>query len=205
MDQPGLVTMALQLFDDVGFRRDLEDNGGDAEKKKRWDNVQFVMRSLDRYEKMPTDGRASLSTFLSRLTIRRDEEGEDPGDEVTLSSLHSSKGLEWPVVFMVGLNEGTLPHGRTIDPKVSEAAPTDVEEERRLFYVGVTRARERLYLTRFLRRELRGAAKPTVVSRFLEGLPEEHVEVYERDDDAPASKEDSMALAAAFLAKLRGG
>jgi ATP-dependent DNA helicase Rep len=205
VDKPGLVAMALELFDDVGFRRDLEDSGGDAEKKKRWDNVQFVMRSLDRYEKMPSNERASLATFLSRLTIRREEEGEEAGDEVTLSSLHSSKGLEWPVVFLVGLNEGTLPHGRTIDPKVSEAAPTDVEEERRLFYVGVTRARERLYLTRFLRRELRGAAKPTVISRFLEGLPEEQVEVYERDDDAPASREDSMAMAAAFLAKLKGG
>ena len=128
----------------------------------------------------------------------------EPGDEVTLSSLHSSKGLEWPVVFLIGLNEGTLPHLRTIDPKASEAAPTDVEEERRLFYVGVTRARERLYLSRFLRKELRGSEKPMTPSRFLEGLPEDDVEKYERDDDAPASQEDSAAFAKAFLAKLRG-
>jgi DNA helicase-2/ATP-dependent DNA helicase PcrA len=163
------------------------------------------MRSLDRFEKLPAETKPSLATFLSRLTIRRDEENENvPGDEVTLSSLHSSKGLEWPVVFLVGVNEGTLPHLRTIDPKASEAAPTDVEEERRLFYVGVTRARERLYLCRFLRREMRGAEKPTVPSRFLEGLPEEDVEKYERDDDAPASDTEALALAQQFLAKLRG-
>jgi DNA helicase-2/ATP-dependent DNA helicase PcrA len=210
-----LSTIARQLFDDTGLRRELEDGGkeeGPAKegergpgKRIRWENVEFLMRALDRYEAIPSETRPSLATFLARLTIRRDEEGEvEPGDEVTLSSLHSSKGLEWPVVFLIGLNEGTLPHLRTIDPKASEAAPTDVEEERRLFYVGVTRARERLYLTRFQRKELRGSEKPMTPSRFLEGLPEDDVEAYERDDDAPASHQDSAAFAKAFLAKLRG-
>ncbi len=206
------VLVARQLFDDVGLRHELEDGKDDAPlkegevpKRARWANVEFLLRSLDRYEKLPSEDRPSLATFLARLSIRRDEESEvEPGDEVTLSSLHSSKGLEWPVVFMIGVNEGTLPHLRTIDPKVSEAAPTDVEEERRLFYVGVTRARERLYLCRFLRREMRGAEKPTVPSRFLEGLPEEDTEKYERDDDAPAGDAEALALAQQFLARLRG-
>jgi DNA helicase-2/ATP-dependent DNA helicase PcrA len=208
-----LTMLARQLFDDVGLRAELQDGKedgpppkeGEPPKRIRWENVEFLLRSLDRFEKLPAEGKPSLATFLSRLTIRRDEETENvPGDEVTLSSLHSSKGLEWPVVFLIGINEGTLPHLRTIDPKASEAAPTDVEEERRLFYVGVTRARERLYLCRFLRREMRGAEKPTVPSRFLEGLPEEHVTKYERDDDAPANDAEALALAQQFLAKLRG-
>jgi DNA helicase-2/ATP-dependent DNA helicase PcrA len=203
-----LVAIARELFDHVGLKAELDDGapGKDGETKRaRWENVEFLLRSLDRFEKMPQEDRPSLATFLSRLAIRRDEENAPvPGDEVTLSSLHSSKGLEWPVVFLIGLNEGTLPHLRTIDPKASEAAPTDVEEERRLFYVGVTRARERLYLTRYLRREMRGAEKPMMPSRFLEGLPAEHVETYERDDDAPASDADALDLAQQFLAKLRG-
>ncbi len=216
-----LLLVARQLFEDVGLRAELQDGKGEdapppkegeAPKRVRWENVEFLLRSLERYENTPTTDasgqpatKPSLATFLSRLTIRRDEEGSaEPGDEVTLSSLHSSKGLEWPVVFLIGINEGTLPHLRTIDPKASEAAPTDVEEERRLFYVGVTRARERLYVSRFLRKELRGSEKPTTPSRFLEGLPEDHVEKYERDDDAPASDAEALSLAQQFLAKLRG-
>jgi len=216
-----LPMVARQLFEDVGLRAELQDGKGEdapppkegeGPKRVRWENVEFLLRSLERYENMPTTdangqpgNKPSLATFLSRLTIRRDEEGSaEPGDEVTLSSLHSSKGLEWPVVFLIGVNEGTLPHLRTIDPKASEAAPTDVEEERRLFYVGVTRARERLYVSRFLRKELRGSEKPTTPSRFLEGLPEDHVEKYERDDDAPASEAEALSLAQQFLAKLRG-
>lgn len=209
-----LPLLTRQLYDDVGLRAELQDGkdegappkeGEKSAKRVRWENVEFLLRSIERFENMPAETKPSLATFLARLTIRRDEENEnEPGDEVTLSSLHSSKGLEWPVVFLIGINEGTLPHLRTIDPKASEAAPTDVEEERRLFYVGVTRARERLYLCRFLRREMRGAEKPTVASRFLEGLPEAHVEKYERDDDAPANDADALALAQQFLAKLRG-
>ena len=205
LEHPRLPPIALSLFDESGLKHDLADTGTEAERQARWGNVEFVLRSLDRYERAVTkDGDTpDLAKFLQRLSIRREEDGEEAGNEVTLSSLHSAKGLEWPVVFLIGLNEGTLPHLRTIDPKVSEAAPTDVEEERRLFYVGVTRARERLYLTRFLRREMRGKNQETVPSRFLEGLPEAVVDKYERDDDAPAKVEEAAAFGAALLAQLR--
>jgi len=205
LERPRLPAVALQLFDEAGLTHDLKETGTDAEKQARWANVEFVMRSLDRYERaVAKDGQqAELGKFLQRLSIRRDDETEQAGNEVTLSSLHSAKGLEWPVVFLIGLNEGTLPHLRTIDPKVSEAAPTDVEEERRLFYVGVTRARERLYLTRFLRREMRGRVMETVPSRFLEGLPERVIDRYERDDEAPAKAEESAAFGAQLLEMLR--
>lgn len=200
-----LSPIAEMLFESTGFKRDLLDSGKPEEGKLRWGNVEFVLRSLDRLEKNAAarDEEADLATFLQRLSLRREEEEEELGNEVTLSSLHSAKGLEWPVVFFIGLNEGTLPHLRTIDPKASEAAPTDVEEERRLFYVGVTRARERLYLTRFVRRELRGKISPTAPSRFLEGLPSEAIETYERDDDAPVTAAAALELGAALLAQLR--
>ena len=201
----GLAGAALDYFEDVGLRADLtpkDAKEGEAA-KQRWGNVEFLVRSLERWETTEKEDKPSLATFLQRLTVRREEEGEAVGDEVTLSSLHGSKGLEWPVVMLIGLNEGTLPHLRTIDPKASEAAPTDVDEERRLFYVGVTRARDRLYLSRFLRRELRGKEVPTSPSRFLTGLPAEICETITQDGAAPLGAEGNAASAANLLAMLR--
>ncbi|WP_306465511.1 3'-5' exonuclease, partial [Salmonella enterica] len=80
-------------------------------------------------------------SFLHSLTLQMDDEEEDPGNVVTLSTLHGSKGLEFDYVFLIGVEEGLIPHQRTLDVKASDAMAQDVEEERRLFYVGVTRAR----------------------------------------------------------------
>ncbi len=208
LETPHLSRAALDYFDAVGLRADLEGGasreGASIADKQRWLNVEHMLKGLDRWEAKDEEDRPSLATFLQRLTVRREEEGEPaPGNEVTLSSLHGSKGLEWPVVFLIGINEGTLPHMRTIDPKASEAAPTDVDEERRLFYVGVTRARDRLYLSRFMRREMRGKEIPTTPSRFLSGLPEDILETVTRDDAAPLAVEDNTNSAAAFLAMLK--
>jgi len=209
LETPHLSRASLDYFDAVGLRADLEGGaareGASIADKQRWLNVEHMLKGLDRWEAKDEEVRPSLATFLQRLTVRREEEGEPaPGNEVTLSSLHGSKGLERPVVFLIGINEGTLPHSRTIDPKASEAAPTDVDEERRLFYVGVTRARDRLYLCRFKRREIRGKELPTTPSRFLMGLPEDILETVTRDDAAPLALEDNTSSAAAFLAMLKG-
>ena len=199
-----LAAAAKQLFVDVGLESALTEDRSPAG-QRRWGNIEYVLRSLARYEAKPGSERPSISQFLTRITLNVDGETQETGDRVTLSSLHASKGLEFDVVFLIGLNEGQLPHSRTTDPKATEAAPTDVEEERRLFYVGVTRARERLYLCRPKRRVMRGKAIPLVPTRFLEGLPEEHLEHYERDDDAPLDSEEAASLGKAFLAQLRGG
>ena len=92
---------------------------------------------------------------------------EDRADAITLITLHQAKGLEFPVVFMVGMEEGLLPHSRSVDD------PTQLEEERRLCYVGVTRAKERLYLLRAFRRGFRGGSEPGTPSRFLLDIPQE--------------------------------
>jgi DNA helicase-2/ATP-dependent DNA helicase PcrA len=131
-----------------------------------------------------------------------DDEEKDPRNVVTLSTLHAAKGLEFPVVFVIGCVEGVLPHSRTTDPKASEATPADVEEERRLFYVGVTRARERLYLTRPKRRMMRGKVAPLTPSRFLDGLPADHIEEYIHVEKPPMPHEEIEAMTAALLAKL---
>jgi DNA helicase-2/ATP-dependent DNA helicase PcrA len=116
-----------------------------------------------------------------------------------LSTLHAAKGLEFGVVFLIGCVEGQLPHSRTTDPKVTEATPSDIEEERRLFYVGVTRARDRLYLTRPEARVFRGARQKLTPSRFLEALPEAELESYSRKEVEPLEFGEIAELARAFL------
>jgi superfamily I DNA/RNA helicase len=209
-----LAAHARTLFADVGLERELKDARDDEgpAAARRWDNVEFLLGALDRYEKSPNPEKPSLDAFLAFMTMRsdgpasddEDDEEKDPRNVVTLSTLHAAKGLEFPVVFVIGCVEGVLPHSRTMDPKANEAAPADVEEERRLFYVGVTRARERLYLTRPKRRMMRGKVALLTPSRFLEGLPEEHVEEYVHVEKPPMAHEEIEAMAAALLAKLAG-
>ena len=124
--------------------------------------------------------------------------------EGRLSSLHSAKGLEFDVVFLIGVVEGNLPHSRTTDPKVTEAAPTDVEEERRLFYVGVTRSKELLYLSRPERRTMRERVTPRVPSRFLQGFPEGAWEAYQPSGEKVMEAEEIADMASQILERLRG-
>jgi DNA helicase-2/ATP-dependent DNA helicase PcrA len=196
---------AATLLERVGLKAALL-SGDDPQGAKRWENVQFLLRSIERFELRPSDDRPSLAQFLARITLRKDdgeEESEAEPNQVTLSTLHGAKGLEFKHVLLIGAVEGQLPHTRTTDPKVTDATPTDVEEERRLFYVGVTRARDRLYISHFKRRLLRGRVVEAVKSRFLEGLPEDSTEPYVRANK-PALETSEMAdLAGALLAQLK--
>ena len=148
-----------------------------------------------------------LRGYLQRLALdSRDDDGE-LGDEITLMTLHSAKGLEFPVVFLCGMEEGLLPHsGRGMDseseePKAADAI--DVEEERRLAYVGITRARERLYLTRAAERVKRGKATPRTLSRFIADIPEALVDVLDLSVPAEVREAKSAEKAGAFFAQLK--
>src|SRR6266700_2443605 len=136
----------------------------------RWANVLELRRVAEDYSEIET--RVALELFLENValvggadTAQTSENGtlvqEENGDAVTLITLHAAKGLEYPVVFIVGMDEGSLPHARSIDK------PEQLEEERRLAYVGFTRAMRRLYLVRAYRRSLFGESMPTEPSRFL--------------------------------------
>jgi DNA helicase-2/ATP-dependent DNA helicase PcrA len=146
----------------------------------------------------------SLAAFLHALTLSFDETEESPTDVVTLSTLHGSKGLEFDVVYFIGCEEGLLPHARTLETKATDATPgtSDIEEERRLFYVGATRAKERLTLLRCKARVLRGRPAPRTPSRFLLDIPEELVDVFEVGEvdalSADAVNESANALLAAL-------
>ena len=111
-------------------------------------------------------GRDALSAFLESVALVSDTDNlEDAADAVTLITLHQAKGLEFRAVFMVGMEEGMLPHIRSLEDEA------EMEEERRLAYVGVTRAKERLYLLRAFRRGFRGMSGPSLPSRFLADIP----------------------------------
>ena len=110
----------------------------------------------------------TLTEFLETVALISDQDTLSEGKNApTLLTLHAAKGLEFGAVFIIGLDDGILPHSRSFDE------PEAMEEERRLFYVGITRAKDRLYLLRALRRGGRGFSEETIPSRYLEDIPPE--------------------------------
>jgi DNA helicase-2/ATP-dependent DNA helicase PcrA len=145
------------------------------EELDRWANVLELRRVAEDYAEIETP--VALELFLENValvggadTAQSSEDGtlitEEHNDAVTLITLHAAKGLEFPVVFIVGMDEGSLPHARSLNK------PEQLEEERRLAYVGFTRAMRRLYLVRARRRSLFGETQYTEPSRFLDDIPE---------------------------------
>lgn len=138
-------------------------NGTDGE--ERWENILELRTVAQEYGDLkPSEG---LAAFLEGVTLVSDVDGLDETvSAVTLITLHQAKGLEFPVVFMVGMEDGILPHFRSFDD------PTQMEEERRLCYVGVTRAKQKVYLVRAFRRSLMGRSMVSPPSRFLSDIPQ---------------------------------
>jgi DNA helicase-2/ATP-dependent DNA helicase PcrA len=172
---------------------------------KRWANVEWVLAILARREARGGAGIEGLASFLHALTMAVEAEGEERGDMVTLSTLHGSKGLEFDVVFLIGCEEGYLPHARTLDVRTTDVleGASDIEEERRLLYVGVTRAKARLVLSRAKSRMARGKAIARTPSRFLADVPPELFDEHPFTEDAPTSASEAAANAGAILAMLR--
>jgi DNA helicase-2/ATP-dependent DNA helicase PcrA len=150
---------------------------------------------------------SGLPGYLMRLALDSKEADGDAGDCVTLMTLHGAKGLEWRCVFLTGLEEGLLPHsGRGFDDASGEPqadGAIDLEEERRLCYVGLTRARERLILTRAAQRVTRGKPIPRTPSRFLEDIPAELIDVIDlAGPQAESAKEVQQLKAKNFFAAM---
>ena len=131
--------------------------------------MQELFSVTDDYSNMPPE--AALSTFLEEVALVADvDELDANADAVTLLTLHTAKGLEYGAVFIVGLEEGICPHSRSLDD------PDALEEERRLCYVGVTRAKTNLYLLHTFRRTLYGSSEVREPSRFLMDIPPQLIE-----------------------------
>jgi len=154
-----------RALDLTGYRRALEAEETD-EAYARLENLDELAAVAREVEELAGD--ASLEAFLQHLALITDADVVDERtDRVTLMTLHSAKGLEFPVVVLAGLEEGTFPHARALEE------PSGMEEERRLCYVGMTRARQRLLLTYARQRTLYGMSRPSEPSRFLAEIPED--------------------------------
>jgi DNA helicase II / ATP-dependent DNA helicase PcrA len=153
------------IINDSGYVDDLQSQGTD-EAEDRIENIEELYNAVRQFQEANED--ASLEGFLGNASLASDLDNLKEGQEaVSLMTLHSAKGLEFPVVFLVGLEQGLFPHNRTLqDPKA-------LEEERRLCYVGITRAQEQLFLTHARQRRLWGDREPAIPSQFLAELPEE--------------------------------
>ena len=152
-----------QLFDRIlqgsGYREYIEESGDIGQ--SRWENVLELRRLAYEYQ-----DQGGMSLFLENLALVSDQDTlPETLNAPTLLTLHAAKGLEFPVVFIIGLDEGWLPHNRSLDD------PEEMAEERRLFYVGITRARDQLVLVRADQRSSFGSFSLTLPSRFLEDIP----------------------------------
>jgi len=135
-----------------------------ADGEERLENVMELRTVVQQYSELAPD--EALSAFLEGVTLVSDVDNYDENlGAVTLITLHQAKGLEFPVVFIVGMEEGLLPHIRSFDD------PAQMEEERRLCYVGVTRAKQRVYLLHAFRRNMMGSSATCIPSRFLKDIP----------------------------------
>ncbi len=170
--RPSIIIEAV--LEQSGLLSELS-SSSDPQDEVRVENLQELVAVSMEYESRPIDllgedEEISLAGFLEQVSLVADAdeipEGEDHGGVVTLMTLHTAKGLEFPTVFLTGLEDGIFPHSRTLGEK------SEIEEERRLAYVGLTRAQLRLYLTRAEYRSSWGSPTYNPASRFLEEIPE---------------------------------
>src|SRR2546425_804784 len=146
----------------TGYERYVKEMGTDGD--ERWANVLELRGLASEYDGLPSG--EGLQAFLEETALMSDVDTMDERAQgMTLITLHMVKGLEFPVVFMLGMEEGLFPHSRSLD------SPEELEEERRLAYVGMTRAKDRLYLFHAFRRHLFGSANLNLPSRFLKDIP----------------------------------
>ena len=162
-----ICDLMQKILDMTGYIEDLKSEG-DIEAETRIENIDELMNKIAAYEESCEDEMPTLSGFLEEVALVADIDSlDEDSDYVVLMTLHSAKGLEFPEVYLAGMEDGLFPSYMTI----TSDDPTEVEEERRLCYVGITRARENLTLTCARRRMVRGETQYNKMSRFLKEIP----------------------------------
>lgn len=160
------------VLDRTGYLAELSESD-DPQDETRIDNLRELIAVAGEFE--TTAEEITLTAFLEQVSLVADADEIPEGDEhegvVTLMTLHTAKGLEFPVVFLTGLEDGIFPHQRSVGGE-----PHEIEEERRLAYVGLTRAQQRLYISRAVTRTAWGAPSQNPPSRFLAEIPDDHIE-----------------------------
>ena len=186
LDVP-ISELIKQTLNKTGYTAALK-NENTVEAESRIENLEEFLTVAMEFEKESADN--SLTEFLESISLSSDTDSiEDTDNMITLMTLHSAKGLEYPVVFLVGMEDGIFPGHKSIDN------PEDIEEERRLFYVGITRAQNYLYLTFAKKRTIFGSTSYNPPSRFIKEIPaelldgyEEAMQIEENEEEFPDSK-----------------
>jgi DNA helicase-2/ATP-dependent DNA helicase PcrA len=161
-----------ELLDDCGYLGALKRAArDDAEYADRVANVEELLHGLETYEAKNAKRNPTIDRFLQELALTTTDDDDDKQKNrgVTLMTLHKSKGLEFPVVFLAGLDRDVIPSPRAIEEG-------GIEEERRLFYVGMTRARKKLYLTYSATKVFYGKQRPVIPCQFLYEIPEQFLD-----------------------------
>ncbi len=172
-----IAAKVRQLIDEVDYWGYLVEENKQSDKAAKWKfhNLEILVRSIEEWESDPDNLSPGLYEWLNRVSlITRDDLDDEEGGEVNLMTIHAAKGLEFDVVFIAGCEDGIIPHARAL-----EEGEGNIEEERRLFYVAVTRARRRLLVSTCLRRKKQNLVADCVPSPFLAEIPPELIEARE--------------------------
>lgn len=175
------------LAGEIDYKGHLIDQHPDNEKAVQWKmkSIEMLCDMFGRWENDPDNYGLSLYDYLNRITIAGRETEDSADDKVHLMTMHASKGLEFPFVFLAGIEDHIIPHARTI-----EENPDALDEERRLFYVAITRAREELYISSCENRKRGRETGPSVPSRFLQEIPSE---LFAEEEPAREATTEDMA------------
>ncbi|MBQ9207058.1 MAG: UvrD-helicase domain-containing protein [Treponema sp.] len=182
----GLAKKVRTMVENIRYMDYLIGENPKSEKAARFKmlNIESLIGSIERWENNPDSGDATLYNYLNRITLlsRDDMDDDENLGKVNLMTIHASKGLEFPVVFIAGAEEGLIPHGRAVD----EGGDAAVEEERRLFYVAITRARDKLLISSCRSRRRQNSAVESQPSRFLDEIPPHLVQYHEPQKEVSA-------------------
>jgi DNA helicase-2/ATP-dependent DNA helicase PcrA len=191
----GLSGKVHALVDEIDYWGYLVTEFSKQEKMARWKfaNINSLIQSITTWEHDPDTPDPTLFPYLNRVSlITQNDDDEEAAGKVNLMTIHAAKGLEFPVVFIAGAEDGIIPHARSL-----EEGDGNIEEERRLFYVAITRARDKLFITSCINRRRMQGETECVPSPFLAEIPASLIA------DAPPAATDEATAAMAFFARLR--
>ena len=197
----GLSKKVREMIEEIDYKSHLISEFSKSEKAVRFKlkNIEYFLTMIENWENDPDNQNQGLFQYLNRITLlgRDDSDSEESRGKVNLMTIHASKGLEFPVVFIAGVEEGLVPHQRAV-----EENDGNVEEERRLFYVAITRAQEKLIISSCQKRRKQGILIDCEPSRFLDEIPENLVEYHNPQEALPEDK--AKMILSDMLKELKG-
>jgi len=198
-----LVSIVESLIEEIELYQDIwSSSASEQAAAYSWSHVENFLDGLRAY--CQSSSAPTLYDYLNQISLNELELDTDNkrGNLVTLSTLHGAKGLEFPIVFLVGLEEGLLPHDRVINPHETDVGSGDLSEELRLCYVGVTRAKDELVLTRAAQRMVRGKLQPRAPSRFISEIKTPCLQIEDRTKTlSPSQARNRLAQIRAMLSE----